>query len=523
MRFAILPTERDYFELVKSQKTWNSSIRRVRRPPAELRKDLQQVYSDFENVPGWLIPRRPKADITGTKETYAHVLKHIDNKCCSDPLPLEQMYRHVGTTVELEREEYAFMGGSGRNETTHSVINRILTYDRSQVSAKKQQRNMMLLMYRHNQKVDRKNGHEDITCPGSFFHERHLINMISAGVLSERPFPLAHEKFGATSHVDAHQQLQHVFGWDYHDLITQLKATATYARKIEELAKSTAAKSNAQTSQQPRSVSTTDAPPKSNAAAAPASGHGKHRVAKRDASIMLSLPIQSFDNESERELMVKCVTQAKEELGEGSGEGNVWKRAEAIYIGEMALNDGKPAGAQLKLTGRIDASFIEKQYKNVASAAARKRFGAPMPRAVASRKKSKSSAPSQGAAKPARSERSGVHEKYIAACLPLTYHDKGRRSAAYFMIDGKDYGRDREECTNSSKCNVCNHADTEVVKAYVRSMKKEACAAKELRVSLGGRGTKCSESKHLLEQVDTFFKHRTNKTFTPGAGASEKQ
>eukprot|EP01047_Picozoa_sp_COSAG01_P047064 COSAG01_NODE_4464_length_5000_cov_37.356662_3_plen_586_part_00 len=496
----IAPTVDDYYALVKERNTWDTSIRRVRRDPVTLERELEAVFEKYKGYAGWLLKSNKHAGITGTRETFDEVLKHVRNSCLSDPLPVADMYHNKGKTVQLQRSEYAFLGGSGRCETAHSGVNRRLTGDVSQISEKKQMMNMHLWIYAQNQNRDRKNGLADVVYPGTFFHERNLMNMMAVGVVSEVPFPCTAKKVTGLSGVNfTKQPKNHLFGWDYYNHMQHLKNTSAYERvrlELEEKAKA-------------RPSGTTVVPSSSRRSDIVTAGTGEHRIAMRNSSILTSLPVTSL-NHDERDLMVRCVTEARSQVA--GSESSQFARAEALYIEAAVRNAGEPASQQLNLTGRVTAQFMQEQYRATSTKAAIKRTQASAPTHKATTATKKRKVSSATAPQPQHIKRATAAKKHIADCDPIAIDISG--DSTCFKINEHTIGNRHAQCTESKSCPVCNTSDNEIMRAYLQLMKKEVPFGKVLRIGRNDVG-KCKQSAHMLEQLTKFFQYRPSKTFTP--------
>jgi hypothetical protein len=483
-----LPTEEDYVALVKERNTWDDSIRKVRRAPAVLEAELKDLYKRYQNIPGWELQSNRHAGITGTKESYEEVYKHLRNFCYSDPFPVDEMYRRTGTTAQLKRDKYSFLGGSGRCETANSSLNRRFTGDISHISQEKQQRNITLWVNAKNQRIDRHADLADEICRGTFMFERHLLNQLSTTALESVPFPRTEKKVAGFSADATKEPRNHLFGWDYYEHQKYLHREQMYSRTLQEFHRCPTV-------------------PSSRRSEVATAATGEHRVAKRSGTILNALPITGELNDDERELMVQCVYKAKKELHNGASEMDQFACAADLFIAELVLNDALPKTGQRELRGRLEASKIQKEYKGTASNVAVKRMQATVPASI----KRKAVSRAKGSTKKKREYRELAATKHIEACDPISIKTTGNH--VHFEILELKIGDRQDKCTSSKACQVCSESDNSIMRAYLKLMVAEKPHGDKLR--MGRAMSKCKDRAHLLGQLTTFFKFRKDKTFTP--------
>jgi hypothetical protein len=181
---------------------------------------LRALKQKWSQSPGWARKAIPGIKLS-TDKVFENIIECALKGCMSDPMCTEDMYILVGHSKELNLPIYAYKGGSGKNETLHSTLNRLLA-NYSVIGHKKMQRMITMILYAHNQKCDVKHSLCD---KGPVFGFRMIeLNELAQGALATKPFPVIGATKQTTNGADsAHDR----WGFDYCDDTRTKKRMAT--------------------------------------------------------------------------------------------------------------------------------------------------------------------------------------------------------------------------------------------------------------------------------------------------------
>ena len=196
--------------VVRECSTYNYVIRSEKRSGVEIAAALRALKQKWSQVKGWARKEIPGIKMS-TDRVFENIIECALKGCMSDPMPTEDMYTLVGHSKELELPIYAYKGGSGKNETLHSTLNRLLA-NYSVIGHKKMQRLITMILYAHNQKCDVKHSLCD---EGPVFGFRMIeLNELAEGALASKPFAV----IGATKQTtNSDDCVRDRWGFDYCD------------------------------------------------------------------------------------------------------------------------------------------------------------------------------------------------------------------------------------------------------------------------------------------------------------------
>jgi hypothetical protein len=550
-----------YHKMACTLKTWDYAKRSAHRSGEEIAATLDRIFQTYSQEDGWLRKDRPAIKKRGTAHIFENMKKCVLKGCFSDPLPTEQMYRCIGETKELGLKIYRYKGGSGKNETLHSALKRLMPYY-SSLSETKMQRAIGLCIYAYNQSADVKNH----LCDGAvgFAFVKMQLNELASGVLSAPIYPV----IAAGPRVlngDGPFLWKETQGFEYHTEMKRLDA----AHQIEETIASFAP-SEGSSSVLSTTIVTARAPAPAGAGAgagaalvAGAATASQHRTAQVHVMpFVFEQPLADLSTKDQVELLAILLSELRQVKPNLTGAGPISRELATRYLQKFTLNAMLAEGdtendwgyglrGKLELVGIIDAHTIEKHYARIGQEAVNGRLNvlpkkrqrepghqqlpaqrprqmraaAPIPLPITNDSPMATqvgSDPASGANDAATDLLQIANGPALAKAKPTknaNYRDRTRekanelisskkwlkrKAANQFVVEGEE---DRILGGTSQ--------DVEVLRSYTKAAKK---SKRGVPIKLGSRtGPADAQAKHLAQQLESFFQEHNDgsDSFTP--------
>ena len=516
---------------VKTERTWDFSLRRKKRPGDEICKGIDQIFNTYHEEEGWLREDKEGISKPGTATVFARVKSCALKGCLSDPVPIDEMYDLVGYTKEFALPEYRCKGGSGKNESLHGAINAWMS-GISNISEDKMQRHITLFLYEYNQKLDVLNGVCDAG-PGYAF-EMLEANAKAEGLGMLPPFPIC-ASGGLELNGDGFL-LDETFGFEYYRQWQQqqrseeLQALVSTSRPVSDGAHVSASASASDSSER---------------------GHdGKaarnHRVPVPQYAPLIADDCVDITTKDEAMLVSICVAEVTTEKPKLKKTGPFFERAERKYLARLLENSRLGVDdrdhqwsdlcpelrGKLQLCGRIEKGAMEAAYQKAASEANQNRLsaatapasqapalailGPPLPSLDQPTQVAPPQTLATATATPMQlvdtSKKSKKRKRVRVASLIDNCTTLHRRSKNVFAL-----GSDFAHILGATNVNEDLGDDIEVMLAYVRNMKKTLPKGKKTELATGARMAYEKHKVHLWGQLEKFFAEFNGgqSTYTP--------
>ena len=552
-----------YEKKVKEEKTWDYAKRREKRRGEEIAAALSEIFERYSTEPGWL--REDLGSVKrGTKPIFDNIIKCAKKGCYSDPLPTKQMYRTIGETKDLGLKIYRYKGGSGKNETLHSALKRLLPYY-STLGMTKMQRAISLIIYDYNQAADVKNHLCDGTVGFAFLKQQ--LNRLASGVLARPVYPVM-AAGPRVLNLPGPLLWKETQGFEYHEemkrlqMANQMEETIATFSLDDGAADSAANSAAAADSSSAGGVSTqlaVSASADASPVPSPRSAHTvkSHRVAQKHVMpLLFEQPLKDVTTKDQVELLALTLTELQTQKPNLTGSGPISRELAARYLQKFTINSMLDEGnmdhdwgyglrGKLKLIGIIDANTILKHYSKIGSEAAKGRLGSsprkrptqqqlPAQRPQQMRKRAAAASVTsdtpctQVTTDPDPSMNAGASQLLRIAYSPkdggaepkkakaTTFRDKTRGRAQELVASCTRLKRKAENqfvVEGEEKVLAATTGDVEVLRSYAKAAKRSGAPIK-----LGGRGTVGAQASHLTGQLEQFFRDHNSgsDTFTPG-------